>query len=160
MQNKIFIVGKPNVGKSSLFNCLSRKKIALVANKPGLTIDVRKKKINIFDKEYFLFDSAGIDIKKDELTKKINKNTLKKITNETLILFLLDGKKNLELSDYDIAKKLITFKKNIILIINKSESKIAPFLKNDAYKLGLGERTIKSPQYCRLDNVICFHCRL
>ncbi len=147
MQNKIFIVGKPNVGKSSLFNCLSRKKIALVANKPGLTIDVRKKKINIFDKEYFLFDSAGIDIKKDELTKKINKNTLKKITNETLILFLLDGKKNLELSDYDIAKKLRTFKKNIILIINKSESKIAPFLKNDAYKLGLGEPHLISTEH-------------
>ena len=93
MENKIFIVGKPNVGKSSLFNCLSGKKIAIVANKPGLTIDIRKKKISIFNKDYILIDSAGINYEKNALTEKINKNTFKNISGETLILFLLDGKK-------------------------------------------------------------------
>ena len=72
MENKIFIVGKPNVGKSSLFNCLSRQKVALVANRPGLTIDIRKKKVNILENEYILFDSAGVNLAKDELNEKIN----------------------------------------------------------------------------------------
>lgn len=147
MENKIFIVGKPNVGKSSLFNCLSRQKVALVANRPGLTIDIRKKKVNILENEYILFDSAGVNLAKDELNEKINSNTFNNIAAETLIIFLLDGKKELEVEDFHISKRLINFKKNTLLVINKCESKINPFLRNDSYRLGLGEPLLISTEH-------------
>ena len=147
MKNKIFIVGKPNVGKSSLFNCLSGKKIAIVANKPGLTVDIRKKKISIFNKDYILIDSAGINYEKNSLTEKINKNTFKNICGETLILFLLDGKKKIELSDFNISQELRRYKKNILLVVNKCEGKMDPFLHNDSYKLGFGKPHLISTEH-------------
>ena len=76
MSNKVIIIGKPNVGKSSIFNGIINKKMALVDNYPGLTRDIRKKKIRLWDKELELIDSPGLILSKNQFEKNINISTL------------------------------------------------------------------------------------
>ena len=71
MTDKVILVGKPNVGKSSIFNTLIGKKIALVDNFPGLTRDINTKKIKIFDKDFVLIDSAGLKKPSNNLESEI-----------------------------------------------------------------------------------------
>ena len=76
MPIKIIILGKPNVGKSSLFNMILKKNIAIVDNLPGLTRDLRKKKINLWDLECELVDSPGLVNPSNEIEDKIKNNTI------------------------------------------------------------------------------------
>ena len=75
MTDKAIIIGKPNVGKSSIFNALVNKKVALVDNYPGLTRDLRKKNIMLWDKELQIIDSPGLVLSKKKFEKKINEFT-------------------------------------------------------------------------------------
>ena len=76
MPVKIIILGKPNVGKSSLFNTILKKNIAIVDNLPGLTIDLRKKIISLWDMECEFVDSPGLVKPSNEIEEKIKKNTI------------------------------------------------------------------------------------
>ena len=78
MSNEVIIIGKPNVGKSSIFNGIIKKKMALVDDHPGLTRDIRKKKIALWDKEIELIDSPGLILSKNQFEKKINNFTKKR----------------------------------------------------------------------------------
>ena len=70
MSNEIFILGKPNVGKSSLFNVFVGKQLAIVENLPGITVDIRKQKVSFFDKNFIIIDSAGLTQKKKSIIQK------------------------------------------------------------------------------------------
>ena len=80
MSNNIIIVGKPNVGKSSLFNALVKKNLALVDNSPRYTRDIKKKNFVLFDQEVTLIDSPGLFEPKDKIEEKIIQYTKDQIS--------------------------------------------------------------------------------
>ncbi len=143
-------MGKPNVGKSCLFNAISEKNLALVKNFSGLTRDLKKIKINFLGKSYKLIDSAGIQKtspKKSDLNKKILELTMSEVYNSNLILFVVEGNRELTYEDLEIVKLLRRLKIKKILIVNKSEGKLVPTIKNDIKKIGLGEPLFVSAEH-------------
>ncbi len=117
----IILVGKPNVGKSSLFNRLVRKRIAITSEISGTTRDISEAEIEIYDKKALLMDSGGLD-EKDELFKNVKKNTLKVAQNCDIILYLVDGKKLPDDEDKKFFYTLKKLKKPMALIINKIDN--------------------------------------
>ena len=138
MLNEIFIIGKPNVGKSSLFNSFVEKKLALVQNIPGVTVDIRKKN-KFFENDYVIFDSAGISNNSNCFSKEIRSFTINNITESAIILFVIDGKQGIDNDDLLVCKLVRKLKNQKILVINKSEGRLDPFIKTDCFKLGLGD---------------------
>lgn len=118
----IILVGKPNVGKSSLFNRLAKKRRAITSKISGTTRDTNKIQIELDGKEALLVDSGGLD-ESNELFKKVKENTLKELENSDIIVYLCDGK--LLPDDYDkhFFYKLKRLKKPMALVINKIDSK-------------------------------------
>ena len=101
---KVIILGKPNVGKSCLFNAISEKNLALVKNYSGLTRDLKRIKINFLGKTYCLIDSAGIQkttSKDSDLNQKILELTMPEIYNSNLILFVVEGNKQFTYEDLE-----------------------------------------------------------
>ena len=147
MTKEVIILGKPNVGKSSLFNSLVGKKLALVENFPGLTRDLRRKSIVFLDQSYVLIDSAGISEKLDPFDEDIVKSTLDAISKTTLILFVVDGAKGLSNEDYNINSLLKKYTVKKLLIVNKCEGKINPYIQEDCSKLGLGDPIYVSAEH-------------
>ena len=90
MTNNIIILGKPNVGKSSLFNALVKKKLALVNNTPRYTRDIKKKQFVLFDQDITLIDSPGLFEPKDEIEEKIIQYTTDQISKSDLIFGLIN----------------------------------------------------------------------
>ena len=139
MNNKtVIIVGKPNVGKSSLFNALLKKNLALVSKAPGYTRDLKKKTAIIFDREITLIDSPGIFESDKSIEKKIVSNAISEIDSCDLILLLLDAKEVLNSDDFNIIDKVRKLGKKIIIILNKTEGKFNSDIIVDTKKLGLG----------------------
>lgn len=118
----VIILGKPNVGKSSLFNRIAKKKIAITSDVSGTTRDVNKIEIAINNKKAILKDSGGLDESSD-FFKKIKENSLKMAKDSDIILYVVDGK-NLP-DDYDrkIFYSLKKLNKPIALLVNKIDNK-------------------------------------
>ena len=123
MSNKVIIIGKPNVGKSSIFNGIINKKMALVDDYPGLTRDIRKKKITLWDKELELIDSPGLVLSKKELEKNINNSTLLNAKLSCLILLVFDSKNDLTSEDHNIINLIRKLNKKTLIVINKCDVK-------------------------------------
>ena len=138
MIDEVIILGKPNVGKSTLFNAIVEKKIALVKDFSGLTRDLRKKEVSFLDKQYILIDSAGISNEADKFNKNIWSNTKDTIKNCRLILFVVEGNTSLTFEDFEIIKLIRKFKKKKILVINKCEGKLSASIDFDTNRIGLG----------------------
>ena len=139
MTDEIIILGKPNVGKSSIFNSIIGKRLALVENYPGITRDLRKKKINFLGVEYILVDSAGISDQIDDFNKEIINQTLNSIKNSRLVLFVIEGINQLTIEDYRIIEIIRKYEVPKILVVNKSESKLSQSIEFDCKKIGFGE---------------------
>ena len=123
MSNKVIIIGKPNVGKSSIFNGIINKKIALVDDYPGLTRDIRKKKISLWDKELELIDSPGLVLSKNQFEKNINALTLLNAKLSCLILLVFDSKDELTSEDHNIINLTRKLNKKTLVVINKCDVK-------------------------------------
>lgn len=87
----IILIGKPNVGKSSLFNRLARKRIAITSDISGTTRDTNKIEVQIDGKKALLIDSGGLD-ESNELFKNVKANSLKAAKNSDIIFYMVDGK--------------------------------------------------------------------
>lgn len=111
------IIGKPNVGKSSLLNELLEEERAIVTHIPGTTRDVIEESINIEGIPFVLIDTAGIRRSDDFIEKKGIEKTFNSLKKADLVLFMLDGSVDLSREDYSIADEIKN--KKIILIINK-----------------------------------------
>ena len=144
MPVKIIILGKPNVGKSSLFNMIVKKNIAIVDNLPGLTRDLRKKKIYLWQLECEFVDSPGLVNPSNEIEKKIRKNTIEYSKASDLIIIVFDGKSNLSFEDYDIIALARKFNKPLLLVINKTEGNYSQSVLDELYKSGLGKPSLVS----------------
>ncbi|ECQ6258009.1 ribosome biogenesis GTPase Der [Campylobacter jejuni] len=118
----IILIGKPNVGKSSLFNRMARQRIAITSDISGTTRDTNKMQIHIHSKKAMLIDSGGLD-ESDELFKNVKKNTLKVAKESDIILYLVDGKLAPDDEDRQFFYSLKKLGKPIALVINKVDNK-------------------------------------
>ena len=139
MPVKIIILGKPNVGKSSLFNMIFKKNIAIVDNLPGLTRDLRKKKINLWGLECEFVDSPGLVNPSNNIEEKIKKNTIEYLKLSDVIIIVFDGKSDLSYEDSDIIVLARKFNKPILLVVNKTEGNYSQSVLNELNKSGLGK---------------------
>ena len=119
---KVILVGKPNVGKSSLFNRLARRRIAITSDVSGTTRDTNKAKIEVEGKECILIDSGGLD-DSSELFKNVKTKTLVEAKNSDVILYMVDGKMMPDDEDRAIFYELSKLNLPIALVINKIDSK-------------------------------------
>ena len=119
---KVILVGKPNVGKSSLFNRLARRRIAITSDVSGTTRDTNKAKIEVEGKECILIDSGGLD-DSSELFKNVKAKTLTEAKNSDVILYMVDGKMMPDDEDRAIFYELSKLNLPIALVINKIDSK-------------------------------------
>ncbi len=134
------IIGRPNVGKSTLFNRLVGKKIALVDDQPGVTRDRREGDASLLGMEFRIMDTAGFE---DEdavtLPGRMRMQTEAAIADADVALFMVDARARITPLDRDIAQKLREGKTPIILAANKAEGKAGDAGLMDCYELGLGE---------------------
>jgi GTP-binding protein len=137
----VAIVGRPNVGKSRLFNRLARRRISIVHDQPGVTRDVISTEIE--DGKYTLLDTGGLGYKGDDtpaaLTKASEQQVEFAIATASLILFVVDGLSGLNALDERIAQILRRSKKKVRLIVNKADFDDEKVALDEAYRLGLGE---------------------
>lgn len=135
----VAIVGRPNVGKSTLFNRIIGKRISIVNDEPGVTRDRIFARANWLDKSFTLIDTGGIDFEKeDEIGKGIVKQAKLAIDMADITLFVVDGTTALTAQDRDVVSVLRKSRKKIILVVNKVDN-YNENLKYEYYELGLGE---------------------
>lgn len=139
---RVAIVGRPNVGKSTLFNRLCGKKLAIVDDQPGVTRDWREGRADFFNLAFDLVDTPGLDgFESSELKGQINKLTSEIIDESDILLFLIDGREGLLASDQDLAHKVRLSEKPVIVLVNKCESEDQG-LYLEAQSLGLSSHVI------------------
>ena len=135
----VAIVGRPNVGKSTLFNRLAGKRISIVQDEPGVTRDRIYATGEWCGHSFTIIDTGGIDLKStDEMAKHIIKQADIAIDMADVILYIVDAKSGLVSSDYEVADKLRKCKKKVILVCNKLDDYKEEEL-YDFYALGLGQ---------------------
>ncbi len=144
MPIRIIILGKPNVGKSSLFNMILKKNMAIVDNLPGLTRDLRKKKIDLWGLGCEFVDSPGLVNPSNEIELKIKENTIEYSKLCNLIIIVFDGKLDLTLEDNYIIALARKFNKPILLVVNKTEGSYSQSVLNELSKSGLGKPLLVS----------------
>ena len=148
MALKLAIVGRPNVGKSTLFNRLVGKRLALVDDRPGVTRDRRYAKGSLGDLELTLIDTAGFeDISDDSLESRMREQTEAAIADGDLILFMVDAREGVTPLDRIFAERLRRQPKPIVLVANKSESRESGGGVGEAHALGFGEPVALSAEH-------------
>lgn len=134
----VAIVGRPNVGKSTLFNCFTSTRAALVSDFPGMTRDRQYGEANICDQRFIVIDTGGLTDEKDDLNKLTFDQSLQAIDEASKILFLVDGRAGITPDDIAIAEKLRHVKKPIYLAVNKTEGLNDDLVIAEFYQLGFG----------------------
>jgi GTP-binding protein len=146
----VAIVGRPNVGKSRLFNRLVRRRISIVHDQPGVTRDVIGADV---DEAYQLLDTGGLglatDDAADQIVKAVNHQVLFAIEMANVVIFMIDGAEELTSLDRDIAERLRRSGKKIIFAVNKldHEQRDPPW--DELYSLGLGDPVLVSAEHGR-----------
>jgi len=139
MSFTVAIVGRPNVGKSTLFNRLAGKRLALVDDQPGLTRDRREAEADIGPCTITLVDTAGLEPGDTGLTARMRQQTEAAIGQADLVLFLIDARAGVIAADEIFAQLVRASGKPVILAANKSEGRAAEAGLYESFALGLGE---------------------
>lgn len=140
MKPTIVLVGRPNVGKSTLFNRLTRSKDALVADLPGLTRDRHYGHGRVGDKPYLIVDTGGFEPVVDSgILYEMAKQTLQAVDEADAVIFLVDGRTGITAQDKLIANRLRQARAPIYVAVNKAEGMSYAIVAADFYELGLGE---------------------
>ena len=134
---KILIIGRPNTGKSSLFNKLARERKSLVMNKPGLTRDILKSSALWWGKKFEIWDSGGYLSHDKRWGKAIDEQVESHLKTADKVLFVLDGRAGLMPEDKEIFRKLKKNKAPFLALVNKLDTlKAEKLFLNDFYELG------------------------
>jgi GTP-binding protein len=135
----IALVGRPNVGKSTLFNYLTRSRDALVADMPGLTRDRKYGRGKVGNQAYFVVDTGGLSGEAEEIDQLMAGQTRLAIEESDIILFMVDGREGLSAGDENIAVELRKQGKPVFLVVNKTDGINAESAAADFYSLGIGD---------------------
>ncbi|ROR05688.1 ribosome biogenesis GTPase Der [Erwinia sp. JUb26] len=135
----VALVGRPNVGKSTLFNRLTRTRDALVADFPGLTRDRKYGRAEIEGREYICIDTGGIDGTEEGVETRMAEQSLLAIEEADVVLFMVDARAGLMPADTAIANHLRSREKPTFLVANKTDGLDADAAVLDFWSLGLGE---------------------
>lgn len=145
----IALVGRTNVGKSTLFNRLTRSRKALVANFPGLTRDRRYGIARVGETEFVIIDTGGISGAEEGLDALVRHQTKAAIDEADLLFLLVDGRTGLTAGDELLAEQLRLTGKPLVLVVNKSDGEDPDALKGDFFTLGLAEMHLISAVHGR-----------
>lgn len=136
----VAIVGRPNVGKSTLFNRIVGDRVSIVDDTPGVTRDRIYRDAEWLKYKFTLIDTGGIELKtNDDMFKNMRIQTELAIETADVIIFIVDGKTGLVDGDREVARMLRKSKKDIILVVNKIDSKKDEMNLYEFYEFGLGE---------------------
>ncbi|MFC3628424.1 ribosome biogenesis GTPase Der [Paracoccus angustae] len=134
------IVGRPNVGKSTLFNRLVGKKLALVDDRPGVTRDLREGAARLGDLRFVVIDSAGLEMAEDDsLQGRMRRLTERAVDEADICLFVIDARAGVTAADEYFAEILRRRAKHVIVAANKAEGRAGESGAMEAWGLGLGE---------------------
>lgn len=142
------IVGRPNVGKSTLFNRLVGKKLALVDDTPGVTRDRREGEGHLASLQFSVFDTAGFeDVVDDSMEGRMRRQTERAITDSDLVLFLFDARAGVTPLDLAFARLLRKADVPVVLCANKAEGKVGQIGAAGAWEIGLGDAVLLSAEH-------------
>ena len=132
----VALVGRPNVGKSTIFNRMVGSKIAIIEDTPGVTRDRIYGTVNYRDYSFHLIDTGGIDIAETKFNDEIKGQAELAIDEADIVVFVVDGKEGLTANDYVVRDILMRSGKDIIVAINKADTKAFKEHRYDFYELG------------------------
>lgn len=135
----IALVGRPNVGKSTLFNRLTRSRDALVADLPGLTRDRKYGEGKLGERDYIVIDTGGISGDEEGIDRAMAEQSLLAIDEADVVLFLVDGRAGLNPADEMIADHLRREQKSCYLVVNKTDGIDPDVARSEFFSLGLGD---------------------
>lgn len=135
----VALVGRPNVGKSTLFNKLAHAKISIIEDTPGVTRDRIYSEVNYLDYKFILIDTGGIDLSEGEFNNLIEMQVSIAISEADVIVFVVDSLESINANDKYLAKMLHKSGKRVIVALNKIDNKESLVHKYDYYELGFLE---------------------
>src|SRR5690625_4646795 len=136
----VTLVGRANVGKSTLFNRVTRSRDALVANFPGLTRDRHYGEGRIGKRRFIVVDTGGVEPDaRDGLLREMARQTEQAIAESDVVLFMVDARAGLNAQDHEIAQMLRRSGQNVFLAVNKAEGMRYSAATAEFYELGLGD---------------------
>ena len=140
MKPTLVLVGRPNVGKSTLFNRLTRSRDALVADLPGLTRDRHYGHGKLGSKPYIVVDTGGFEpLVKDGIVHQMARQAEQAIAEADAVIFVVDGRSGVTPLDKEIAEKLRRAGRPVVVAVNKAEGMKSGMVEADFHELGLGE---------------------
>ncbi|MBK8889608.1 MAG: ribosome biogenesis GTPase Der [Dechloromonas sp.] len=140
MKPTVVLVGRPNVGKSTLFNRLTRSRDAIVADLPGLTRDRHYGHGKLGSKPYLVVDTGGFEpLVKDGIVHQMARQAEQAIAEADAVIFVVDGRSGVTPLDKEIAEKLRRAGRPVVVAVNKAEGMKSGMVEADFHELGLGE---------------------
>ena len=148
----VAIVGRPNVGKSSLFNRITKKRIAVVHDQPGVTRDRNYADVDWNDSRFTIVDTGGLDLDPDDtLIDSVQFQVETAVDEAAVILFVVDAQTGILAQDLVVADKLRETDKPIFVVVNKSDNERLQTEGGEFYELGLAD-----PFSYRVPTVVAF----
>ncbi|MEO1190234.1 MAG: ribosome biogenesis GTPase Der [Pseudomonadota bacterium] len=136
----VVILGRPNVGKSTLFNRLTGRRSALVDDQPGVTRDRREGEASLYDLHFRIVDTAGLEeAAPDSLAGRMRQQSELAVRDAAAVIFVIDARSGLLPDDHAFADWLRRMNKPVVLLANKCEGRLAEATLAEAHALGLGE---------------------
>ena len=135
----VALLGRPNVGKSTIFNRLVGKRISIIEDTPGITRDRIYGSVEYKDYKFHLIDTGGIDLENSSINDEIKVQAELAIAEADVIVFVVDGKEGLTANDFAVRDMLVKSSKDVIVAINKSDSNKIKETEYEFYELGFSK---------------------